>query len=62
MINYIVADNEKWTGNNEESIINKDIATTLTTKEGSRRCDSSNYISKNRGENYNLKNELKGYP
>ena len=62
MINYIVADNEKWTGNNEESIINKDIATTLTTKEGSRRCDSSNYISKNRGGNYNLKNELKGYP
>ena len=49
MINYIVADNEKWTGNNQESIINKDYASTLNTNEGSRRCDASNYICKNRG-------------
>ena len=62
MINYIVADNEKWTGNNSESIINKDIASTLNTAEGQRRCDASNYICNDRGGNYNLKNELRGFP
>ena len=49
MIKYIVADNEKWTGNNQESIINKDIASTINTNEGQRRCDASNYISADRG-------------
>lgn len=58
MINYIVADNDKWTGNNQEAIINKDIASTLNTNEGSRRCDASNYISEDRGGNYNLKKEF----
>lgn len=43
MIDYIIADNEKWTGNNEKSIVNKNIASTLNTKEGGRRCDASNY-------------------
>ena len=63
MINYIVADNEKWTGNNDESIINRDIATTITTREGNGRADSSDYISNDRGENYNLKQEFEsGYP
>lgn len=63
MINYIVADNDKWTGNNNESTINKDIASTLNTNEGQRRCDASNYISNDRGGNYNLKNEFSsGYP
>ena len=49
MINYIVADNDKWTGNNSESVINKDYASTINTNEGSRRCDASNYVSSNRG-------------
>lgn len=49
MIKYITADNKKWTGNNKESIINKDYANTINTKEGSRRCDASNYISPDRG-------------
>ena len=63
MINYIVADNEKWTGNNDEAIINKDYASTLNTAEGQRRCDASNYICKDRVGNYNLKNEFRsGYP
>lgn len=63
MIQYIVNDNDKWTGNNNESIINKDLASTLNTAEGQRRCDASNYISDDRGENYNLKQEFKsGYP
>ena len=55
MIKYIATSNEKWTGNNKKSLINKDIASTINTGEGSRRCDASNYISKDVGENYNLK-------
>ena len=58
MIKYISADNEKWTGNNRESIINKSCASTINTSEGSRRCDASNYISDEFEENYNLKNQL----
>ena len=58
MIKYIVADNEKWTGNNQESIINKDIASTLNTNEGQRRCDASNYISNDRGGTTTLKKNL----
>lgn len=58
MINYIMASNEKWTGNNEKAIINKTLASTINTNEGSRRCDASNYISKELEENYNLKKEL----
>lgn len=55
MINYIVADNEKWTGNNSQSIINKDISSTLNTNEGSRRCDASNYICDDLPNNFDLK-------
>ncbi len=44
MIDYIVAGNEKWTGNNNKSIVNKSVASTINTGEGSRRCDASNYI------------------
>ena len=62
MIKYIVADNDKWTGNNDKAIINKDNASTLNTNEGSRRCDASNYISPDRGGNYNLKREFSGVP
>ncbi len=62
MIQYIVADNEKWTGNNNEAIINKDYASTLNTAEGQRRCDASNYICSDRGGNYNLKKEIRHIP
>ena len=55
MINYIKADNEKWTGNNDKAIINKSVASTLNTNEGCRRCDASNYISNDVEDNYNLK-------
>lgn len=61
MIRYIVANNEKMDGNNTESIINKDIASTINTNEGSRRCDASNYISNDREGNYNLKQEFKDW-
>lgn len=59
MIKYISADNEKWTGNNDKSLINKKIASAINTGEGSRRCDASNYISKDYKENYNLKSKQK---
>ena len=64
MINFIVADNDKYLGNNKKSIINKEVATTLTTREGNSRCDTSNYICNNRGGNYNLKQEFQNgeYP
>lgn len=55
MIKYISANNEKWTGNNNKSIINKSIASAITTGEGSRRCDASNYISNELAENQNIK-------
>jgi DNA-cytosine methyltransferase len=55
MVQYISADNAKWSGNNKEALINKDIATTINTGEGQRRCDASNYISSDVGENYDLK-------
>lgn len=55
MIDYISADNEKWTGNNNSAIVNKDIASTLNTNEGSRRCDASNYISNDLEDNADLK-------
>ena len=64
MIQYISADNEKWTGNNDKSLINKSVASAINTGEGSRRCDASNYISNQVEENFNLKiknNTKQGY-
>ena len=58
MLNYIVADNEKWTGNNSKSVINKKIASVINTGEGQRRCDASNYVSDNFNDDYNLKQLL----
>ena len=55
MIRYIAADNDKWTGNNDKAIINKDIASTINTGEGQRRCDASNYVSREFEGGTNLK-------
>lgn len=55
MIQYITANNEKWTGNNGEALVNKKIASTLNTGEGHRRCDASNYIANDLPENFDLK-------
>ena len=55
MVNYIQASNEKWTGNNHKSIINKTIASAINTGEGQRRCDASNYISDGLNDNHNIK-------
>lgn len=55
MIKYITFDNEKWTGNNNKSLINKSIASTINTNEGSRRCDASNYICDELPDDFDLK-------
>ena len=55
MIKYISANNDKWTGNNGEALINKEIASTINTAEGNRRCDASNFVSDELPENYDLK-------
>lgn len=59
MIDYITADNEKWTGNNDKSIINKEVASAINTGEGNRRCDASNYVSNDFSENFDLKSKCK---
>lgn len=59
MIQYITANNEKWTGNNNQSLINKSVASTINTGEGSRRCDASNYICDELPEDYDLKGFIK---
>jgi DNA (cytosine-5)-methyltransferase 1 len=58
MIKYIVSDNENYTGNNNKSIINRDIATTITTREGNGRADTSDYICNDRGGTTTLKKNL----
>ena len=49
MIQYIVANNEKWEGSK------KSIASTINTGEGSRRCDASNYIAEGLPEDADVK-------
>lgn len=61
MINYISANNEKWTGNNGMSLVNKSIASTINTNEGCRRCDASNYISSQLKDNCNIKEVMNLY-
>ena len=55
MLQYIVADNDKWTGNNSKALINKSIASTINTGEGSRRCDASNYVCDELEDDTNIK-------
>lgn len=56
MMKYISADNAKWTENNNKALVNKSIASTINTGEGSRRCDTSNYIAPDiNEENVDLK-------
>ena len=41
MIKYIASNNDKYTGNNDKSLVNKTIASAINTGEGTRRCDAS---------------------
>lgn len=59
MIEYIVANNEKWTGNNNKSLVNKSVASTINTGEGTRRCDASNCIVKGLPEDTDLKEAVR---
>lgn len=55
MVKYIQEKNDKWTGNNgNNSVINRDIACTKTTREGQTRADASDYICNNMPNNYKL--------
>lgn len=54
MIEYIIADNEKWEGS-KKSVVNKSVATCITTGEDTRRCDASNYIVEGLPENTDIK-------
>ena len=58
MIEYIVANNEKWEGS-KKSVVNKSVATCITTGEGTRRCDASNYIVKGLPEDTDLKEAVR---
>lgn len=62
MLNYIVSSNDKYTGNNNKSIINRDIACAKTTREGNTRADTSDYVSENLNENCNLKELTQNQP
>ena len=55
MIEYISATNDKWTGNNSGAIVNRDIAVTLNTAPGQRRCDASDYITDDLPDNTDLR-------
>lgn len=61
MISYITANNEKWTGNNDKSIINKSVASAINTGEGSRRCDASNYVSNDFNDDTDIKRVVRKY-
>lgn len=58
MVQCIASDNEKWTGNNDNSTINRDIAVTINTRVGNTRADCSDYLCKELPQNYNLKTKL----
>lgn len=55
MTKYLTLENDKWTGNNGDSIVNKSIASCITTREGNTRADSSTYVSDDLPSDYNLK-------
>lgn len=59
MIKYVSAENEKWTGNNGKSLVNREIGCTINTKSDGRRCDASNYIADGLPTNTDLKKALK---
>ena len=58
MIKYIVSEDDSYKVNESKCLINRDTACSKTTREGWTRCDTSDYISEDRGGNYNLKKEM----
>lgn len=59
MIRYIQTKNDKWLGNNgNNSVINRNLACTKTTREGQTRADTSDYICDNLPNNYKLNQKI----
>ena len=57
MVHYISAKNDKYTGNNNGAIINRDVGVTVNTRVGSTRCDCSDYIFNDLPSNFNIGKE-----
>jgi DNA (cytosine-5)-methyltransferase 1 len=55
MMNYITSNDSKYITSNTKSIVNKTIASTITTREGNTRCDTSNYICSDLPADANIK-------
>ena len=55
MINYITSNNSKYITSDTKSIVNKTVASTITTREGNTRCDASNYICSDLPADANIK-------
>ena len=55
MIKYIVSEDDKYKVNENNLVINRELACSKTTREGNTRADTSDYICKDLPENTNLK-------
>jgi DNA (cytosine-5)-methyltransferase 1 len=55
MIKYISASNDKYTGNNNSAVINREIGVTVNTRVGSTRADCSDYICDDLPNNFDIK-------
>lgn len=58
MKQYICSANEKWTGNNDKSLVNREVGVTINTRVGNTRADCSDYICDDLPLNCNLKEIL----
>ncbi len=53
MVKYILSDNATYTANENQKILNRDVAPTITTREGNTRAALSTYLSDKFPINYN---------
>ena len=59
MTKYITSKDDKYKVNENNLIINRDVACSKTTREGNTRADTTDYICNELPENYNIKNGCK---
>ena len=59
MMEYITSTNDKYKVNENNLVINREIACSKTTREGWTRADTTDYICNELPENYNIKNGCK---
>lgn len=55
MLKYAISKNDKYTGNDNGAIINRTIGCTINTAPTQRRCDSSNYVSTELPNDFDLR-------